>query len=231
MIGYNDGTIRPGAAVTRAQAATILFRLMPDVSRTYYWAQVNPFSDVVINNWFNNAVSTTSNANVFKGMPDGTFQPNREITRAELVAAVVRYMSTPPATGYPQFTDIAGHWAESYINAAAQQGWVTGYNGINGLFLPNQLISRAETAALINRMLQRIPEDKHDLLPNMITWPDNANVSAWYYLYIQEATNSHYYSRKADGIHETWLKLYVPELPWVVLERPDSRPDDIFRYR
>jgi len=231
MIGYDDGTIRPGAAVTRAQAATILFRLMPDTRRTHYWAQANTFTDVVINNWFNNAVSTTSNANVFKGMPDGNFQPNREITRGELVAAVVRYMGINPVIGSPQFTDTAGHWAESYINAAAQQGWVTGYYGLNGLFLPNQPISRAETAALINRMLQRIPQEPSDLLPDMITWPDNANESTWYYLYIQEASNSHYYVKKADGIHETWHKLFVPELPWVVLERPDSRPEYIFRYR
>ncbi|MCL2401979.1 MAG: hypothetical protein FWC90_04980, partial [Oscillospiraceae bacterium] len=96
-------------------------------------------------------------------------------------------------------------------------------------FLPNQPITRAEAAAMINRVLHRLPEESSDLLPDMLTWPDNANPNAWYYLYIQEATNSHYYQMKADGIHETWVELLRPERPWILLERPHSRPEDIFR--
>ncbi|MCL2397083.1 MAG: InlB B-repeat-containing protein [Defluviitaleaceae bacterium] len=230
IIGFEDGYVRPRAHVTRAQVATIFFRLISDADREHYWMQTNPFPDVVLENWFNNAVSTTTNADMFTGMPDGTFQPNRAITRAELTAVVVRFMGVTHNGTTPMFNDIAGHWAERYINIAAHHGWVFGYEGLNGRFLPDQPITRAETAAIINRMLGRLPETPADLLPNdMRIWPDNMNTNTWYYLYIQEATNSHYYVRKADGIHETWVQMLVPERPWVLLERPESVPQDIFR--
>ena len=230
IVGFTDGTVRPQETTTRAHAATILFRLSSDEERTRLWRQDNPFTDVELDNWFNNAISTMANAGVITGMPDGRFQPGRSITRAELVAAIIRFKGLEQSTGTPMFNDIADHWAMGYINTAAHQGWATGYDGAGGSFLPDQAITRAETAALINRMLNRLPEDKSDLLDNMIRWPDNNNPSAWYYLYIQEATNSHYYVRKADGIHETWVEMLEPR-QWTLLERPHSRPEDILRGR
>jgi len=229
LIGFaEDGTVRPRAEATRAQVATILFRLMSDTSRATHWRQSNPFSDVVITNWYNNAVSTTVNAGVFRGMPDGTFMPDRSITRAELAATIVRFMGVTPNNGSAQFNDIAGHWAHGYINAAALNGWVMGDNGLGNQFRPNDTITRAELAAIVNRAFERLPSGPEDLLPGMRTWPDNANPNAWYFLYIQEATNSHYYLLQDDGIHETWVEMLAQERPWALLERPDSSPNDIF---
>jgi len=227
LIGFTDGTIRPEAHVTRAQVATIFLRLMSDSDRADLWRQTNPYPDVVLEQWFNNAVSTTTNAGMFIGFPDGTFQPNRAITRAELAAAIARMIGVT-YNGNPMFNDIAGHWAQAYINAAANNGWVVGYEGIGGRFMPNQPITRAEAAAMINRVFERLPEGPDDLLPGMLTWSDNVNPNVWYYLYLQEASNSHRYVRKADDVHETWVEL-VPERPWVLLQRPESRPEDIFR--
>jgi len=227
LIGYEDGTVRPRNNITRAEIATIFFRFMSDGDRASRWTQMNPYSDVALQQWFNNAVSTTTNADMFIGFPDGTFRPNSAITRAELAAVIARMMGVTDS-GSPLFNDIDGHWAQGYINAAAQNGWAVGYEGLGGRFLPNQPITRAEAAAMINRVFGRLPEDSEDLLPGMLTWPDNANPNAWYYLYIQEATNSHTYVMKANGINETWEELIQPR-PWVLLERPDSRPEDIFR--
>jgi len=226
LIGFEDGTVRPRANVTRAQVATIFFRLMSDSDRAGYWMQTNPYPDVALEQWFNNAVSTTTNAGMFIGLPDGTFQPNRAITRAELATVIARLMDVT-YNGDPLFNDIAGHWAQDYINAIAHSGWVVGYEGLGGRFMPDQAITRAEAAAMINRVLERLPEGSEDLLYGMLTWPDNANETAWYYLYIQEATNSHYYEMKDDGVHETWTRL-MPPRPWALLERPDSQPNDIF---
>ena len=122
------------------------------------------------------------------------------------------------------FSDVYGHWAASEINAVARMGWVRGFPG--GTFAPDQSITRAETAALINRILSRLPETVNDLLPGMVEWPDNGNIGAWYYLYIQEATNSNYFEMKADGIHKRWLQLLEPPR-WYLLERTDSRPRDV----
>ena len=226
MVGFEDGTIRPNHITTRAEVATIFFRLMPDANRAHYWMQTNPFPDVQMNDWFNNAVSTTVNAGLFAGMPNGTFQPDRAITRAEFATAVVRYMSATQINTTPMFNDIAGHWAEGYINTAALNGWLTGPEGLGGRFLPDQPITRAETAALINRMLNRMPENINDLLPNMLTWQDNTNTNAWYYLYIQQATNSNYFITKPNGIHKTWIVLADPR-DWSVLEQPHATPWDI----
>ena len=204
---------------------------MPDNDRAQYWTQANPFPDVELNQWFNNAVSTTTNADIFMGMPDGNFQPSRAITRAEFAAAVVRFMNVQHREVAPLFNDIAGHWATNYISTAASLGWVMGYEGLDGQFLPNQAITRAEAAAMINRMLSRLPKTPHDLLQSMRIWPDNMNPAAWYYLHIQEATNSHYYEMKEDNIHEKWIKLILPERPWHLLELPTSTPEDIRQER
>ncbi|MCL2401894.1 MAG: S-layer homology domain-containing protein, partial [Oscillospiraceae bacterium] len=225
---FADGTVRPGATITRAQVATIFFRLMSDADRAAFWRQDNPYSDVEFTSWYNNAVSTVSNFGLFRGGPDGTFQPHRAVTRAELAAVLARFKDISYSES-TQFNDIDGHWAQGYINAAAFHRWVRGIDGSGGAFLPDQPVTRAEAAAMINRALNRLPEGTQDLLSDMRAWPDNANQNTWYYLYIQEATNSHYYVMKADGIHEMWVQIVLPERPWHLLERPDSRPQNIFR--
>ena len=230
IIGFHDGYVRPHNPLTRAHIATIIFRLMPHTDRAHYWAQQNPFPDVSLNQWFNNAISTVTNAGIFTGMPDGTFQPQRHITRAELAVSVVRKSgAAPTTTGTPAFNDLEGHWAAGYINTAAANGWITSTVGADGYFRPNQVATRAEAAALFNRMLNRLPETEHDLLPGMVTFPDNMDRRTWYYLYIQEASNSHNYTMNANNRHETWTSLIRPELPWHVLERPYSLPGDLFR--
>jgi len=227
LIGDTDGLIRPHGNITRAEVASIFLRIISDDERAAVWSQTNPYPDVVLANWFNNAVSTTSNAGLFQGLPSGEFGPNLPITRAELVTVVARFMNVE-YDGEDLFSDIQNHWARPAINAVAHAGWIQGQTGLNGTFQPNNPITRAETAAVINRMLNRLPEGPDDLLEGMRTWPDNTNPNAWYYLYIQETSNSHRYVRKADGIHEKWVEL-VPDRPWELLQRPDSRPEDIFR--
>jgi len=226
LIGDTDGLIRPHADITRAEVASIFLRIISDERRAEFWSLTNPYHDVALHNWFNNAVSTTSNAGLFVGRPSGNFDPNQPITRAELVTVAARFASVV-YTGADLFSDIAGHWANAAINAVANAGWIQGQTGLNGTFLPDDPITRAETAAIINRMLNRLPEGLDDLLDGMRTWPDNANPNAWYYLYIQEASNSHTYMRKADGIHEKWVEL-VADRPWALLQLPTSRPGDIF---
>ena len=221
MIGFEDGTVRPQANITRAEATTIFFRLISDAHRSGIWSRSNSFNDVELQSWYNTAISTMDNGGFVVGYPDGSFHPNSNITRAEMTALVVRFMGYGHLTNVQgnTFSDVEGHWAQDAINTANRRGWVTGFE--DGTFRPNQPITRAETAALVNRMLGRLPEDSDDLLDDMVTWPDNMNVNAWYYLYIQEATNSHYHVMKADGIHETWTQLIAPR-DWRALELPNS---------
>jgi len=221
LVGFEDGTIRPRDFATRAQVATIFFRLMSDEARAASWSVHNQFLDVQSNDWFNNAVSTTANSNIFIGTPYGTFEPNRTITRAEFSAAVVRFMGITPQNSASMFNDIGGHWAEDYINTAANHGLFMGVEGIGGRFMPDQEITRAEVAAIIMRILGPMPESHEDMLENMLIWADNADVGAWYYMYIQEATNSHYFVMNADGVHKTWIEL-APSRDWRVLESPNA---------
>jgi len=228
MIGFKDGTVRPMAEVTRAQLATMLFRLMSEQQRERYWSGDNPFADVLQISWFNNAVSTATNAGFIVGVSDNTFMPNRAVTRAELATTIVRYMGVMPNVESAQFNDIAGHWAERYINVAAYNGWLVGEGlEIDGAFEPNWTITRAEAAAVISRALGRVPHSSEALLPGMRTWSDNANPNAWYYLYIQGATNSHYYVKNVDDNDKTWVGLLAVERLWEFLERLESRPEDI----
>jgi len=164
-----------------------------------------------------------ANGGMVTGFPDGSFRPNQAVTRAEFTTMVVRFAGYGHTRNVPNgtFSDITGHWAQDAINIAAMRGWVGGYG--DGTFRPNQPITRAEVAALINRMLLRLPEHTGDLLPGMVTWPDNMNPNAWYYLYVQEATNSHYHIMKDNGVHETWTELIGPR-EWWRLERLDSTP-------
>ena len=228
LIGTDTGLIRPDVNITRADVAAIFFRLIDDDMRAANWTKTNPYLDVALENWFNNAVSTTTRLGIFRGRSDGTFAPNDPITRAELATAVTRFMDVAGMAniGNDFFNDIHGHWANAHINTAATHNWVQGPDGHGGAFYPDRPITRAETAAIINRIFQRLPETPADLLPDMITWPDNTNIGAWYYLYIQAASNSYTYEMRPDGIHERWLSL-IPARDWAALERPNSTPGDI----
>ena len=224
IIGYEDGTVRPNGRITRAEVATIFFRLLTDDTRAHYWSQTNSYSDVHSGDWFNNAVSTMSAAGIITGYPDGTFRPNAPITRAEFAAIVARF-SDQSAKYLGTFSDVSyTHWASSSIALAAKFGWVTGYE--DNTFKPDQSITRAEAMTITNRILERAVEEDH-MLPDMVTWTDN-RPDAWYYEAVQEATNSHTYARVAKLVpdqsycYEEWLKIEAnPD--WAALEKIWSR--------
>lgn len=199
LLGYEDGTVRPNGSISRAEVATVLFRLLKDDVRTQNLTKDNAYSDVSDTAWYAAAVSTLSKMGVISGYPDGTFRPNAPITRAEFAAMIARFDETAKSADTP-FTDISGHWAENAIGKAYGNGWVEGSS--KTVFCPESNLTRAETATLLNRVLHRLPEKESDLLANQIVWPDNPE-TFWGYLAIQEATNSHEYERKADGVHET----------------------------
>ena len=199
LVGYEDGTVRPNGSISRAEVATVLFRLLKDDVRMQNLTKDNAYSDVSDTAWYAAAVSTLSKMGVISGYPDGTFRPNAPITRAEFAAMIARFDETAKSADTP-FTDISGHWAENAIGKAYGNGWVEGSS--KTVFCPESNLTRAETATLLNRVLHRLPEKESDLLANQIAWPDNPE-TFWGYLAIQEATNSHEYERKADGVHET----------------------------
>ncbi len=212
VIGYEDDTVRPLNNITRAEAATIFFRLMTDEYRQANWSTTNSFSDVNAGDWYNNAVSTCANAGVLKGYEDGTFRPNAPITRAEFASMAAGFMDesiTDDGTG--DFSDTANHWAAASIRRAAKAGWVTG-NG--NKFNPDAKITRAEVMTIVNRMLDRTPDAEH-MLPTMKKWIDNPE-DAWYYEAVQEATNEHDYERDDLNV-ETWTEL-LTERDWKALE-------------
>lgn len=199
LLGYEDGTVRPNGSISRAEVATVLFRLLKDDVRMQNLTKDNAYSDVSGTAWYAAAVSTLSKMGVISGYPDGTFRSNAPITRAEFAAMIARFDETAKSADTP-FTDISGHWAENAIGKAYGNGWVEGSS--KTVFCPESNLTRAETATLLNRVLHRLPEKESDLLANQIVWPDNPE-TFWGYLAIQEATNSHEYERKADGVHET----------------------------
>ena len=217
IVGYaEDGTVRPNANITRAEVATIFFRLLTDEARNSLWSTTNTFSDVASTVWYNTAVSTMANAGIIQGYEDGTFRPNANITRAEFAAIAARFMTSGYDVESDLFTDIAGHWARESINDAATAGWINGYS--DDTFRPDNAITRAEAVTLVNNVLQRKPDADH-MLDSMITWPDNPE-SAWYYEAIQEATNSHDYdmpSEDDDVDYETWTALQENR-DWAALE-------------
>ena len=223
IVGYEDGSVQPEGDITRAEVATIFFRLLTDESRNEYWSQTNPYSDVSADDWFNNAVSTLTNAGVLDGYEDGTFKPNGNITRAEFATITARFFEAT-YDGENLFPDIEGHWAQDYINEAANAGIVNGYE--DGTFRPQQYITRAEAVTMVNRTIERHPDADH-LLDDMITWPDNPE-TAWYYEQIQEATNSHEYTMNTDdeqNPYEIWTKL-LPNRDWSELEKEWSDAND-----
>lgn len=216
IVGYPNGNVEPNGNITRAEVATIFFRLLTEEVRTANSTQSNSLSDVTRGQWFNHAVSTLSSMGIVKGHNDGTFAPNAPITRAEFAAIAARFDDKNTDTS-SKFTDIASHWAKNEIGIAANKGWINGYP--DGTFRPNQYITRAEAMTLVNRVLNRLPENSSDLLDSMIKWPDNSDVSAWYYLAVQEATNSHAYSDKSkDDKYEKWTTIRDAR-DWTELEK------------
>lgn len=202
--GYPDGTVKPTGDVTRAEVAAILYRVMDaDCVKTYETTRCS-FSDVVRGDWFNTYVATLENAGVIVDTrTNGKFRPNEAITRAELAAMLAQFADIKSAAN--SFNDVsARHWASDEIAVCAKMGWINGYP--DGSFRPDATITRAEMMAMINRALDRTPKSVSDLLSGMKTWSDNANTGAWYYLDVQEATNSHTYTK--SGTHETWKKLH-----------------------
>ena len=216
IVGYPDGNVKPGSSITRAEVATIFFRLLTEDVRTANSTQSNSLSDVSRGQWFNHAISTLSSMGIVKGNPDGTFNPDAPITRAEFAAIAARFDDKNTNTT-SNFSDIASHWAKDEIGVAANKGWINGYP--DSTFRPDQYITRAEAMTLVNRVLNRLPEKSEDLLDDMIKWPDNADASVWYYLSVQEATNSHDYSDKSDADkYEKWTKIRDAR-DWTLLEK------------
>ena len=217
IMGYPDGTVQPKGEITRAEACTIFFRLLTESSRDYYFSKTNDYTDVNAGDWFNNAISTLSNAGIVTGYNDGTFRPNQPITRGEMAKIIANFANLNKGT--KSFTDLSGHWSKSYVELAAGNGWIAGYP--DGSFRPDQKITRAETVTMINRVLERVPAKELRLLSRsiMLTFPDN-NPGDWYYIAIQEASNSHEYQR---SVYETtgdemWTKL-IDNVDWTKLEK------------
>lgn len=201
IFGYEDNTIRPENDITRAEVATIFYRLLTDESREAYRTTDHDFTDVSADAWYAEPVATLADAGLLAGYEDGSFRPDAPITRAEYAAIATRFDELAAAES--NFTDISGHWAEDAINAAYGAGWVGGYE--DGTFRPDQNISRAEAMALINRVLERAV-DSDGMLDEMTHWADN-DPAAWYYADIQEATHSHTYEREEGEQYETWTDL------------------------
>lgn len=215
IIGYEDGTVRPGANITRAEVATIFFRLLTDETRESYWSQSSGFTDVASGAWYNNAVSTLTRAGILDGYEDGSFRPNASITRAEFTKIAVSFFKHVGGASSNPFNDVPDSaWYAEFVKAAAELGLIDGYE--DGTFRPNAPITRAEACTIVNRTLGRAP-DKDNLLPEheMLTWPDNSR-DAWYYAQIQEATNSHDYQWL--GAIELWTAK-LAERDWDALEK------------
>lgn len=214
VIGYPDGTVHPNGQITRAEVATIFFRLLKDEVRDGAFTTSNSYSDVAYGKWYNNPISTMSALGIITGYPDGTFKPNKPITRAEFAAIAARFDETQSGKS-ATFSDVIGHWAAKEIGIAYANEWIKGYP--DGTFKPDQNITRAEAMTMINRVLERKPESPADLLTNMNKWTDNMDTSKWYYLDVQEATNSHGYTRKTFN-YELWRQM-LPDPDWSRYER------------
>jgi len=202
VIGYPDGKVHPEGNISRAETATIFFRLLKADIRDGNLTADNDFSDVSNGQWHNKAISTMAKLGIVKGRRADRFDPDASITRAEFAAICARF-NTKPVENSGSFSDISGHWAENEIERAAAFGWISGYP--DGTFRPDARITRAEAMTMINRVLCRMPQSKSDLLDSMVTWPDN-KPSDWHYLAVQEATNSHDFNRQGE-VGESWTKL------------------------
>lgn len=228
IIGYDDGLVHPEALITRAESVTIFFRMMTEESRKAFWYQVNPYYDVFPEDWYNNAISTMTNAGIVNGYPNGNFGPMDNITRAEFATMAVRFFTDEAEDieiTEDAFPDIADSWANYEINLAYALDLVQGTP--EGKFEPDREITRAEAVTIVNRVLERYP-DKDHLLEGMIEWPDNMDEDMWYYADMQEATNSHEYEmawRTVDNVkdpYEIWQTL-LEVRDWAALEREWSQ--------
>ena len=202
IVGGPDGTVRPNDSMTRAGVATIFFRLLKDSVRDANLLTSNTYTDVPGGHWANTAISTMTGLDIVRGYDAAAFGPGDPITRAQFAAICARF-DTGKSNGSRTFSDIKGHWAKAYIERAAELGWISGFQ--DGTFRPDAYITRAQAVTMINRMLNRVPEDPSDLRPGMNVWPD-CRPGDWFYLAIQEATNSHDHRHKADS-YETWTSL------------------------
>ncbi len=203
VIGYPDDTVRPNNNITRAEVTSIFFRLLKEEIRNANLTSENAFDDVNVETWYNTAISTMGALGVIEGRNDEWFDPDAFITRAEFAAICARFDDSEFEV-VDEFTDVAGHWAEDEIHEAAAHGWIRGYD--DNTFKPNQYITRAEAMTMINRVLNRVPENIDDLLDDMIKWTDNSDTDAWYYIAVQEATNSHDFTQK-NKVYEKWTKI------------------------
>ena len=213
LIGYSDGTVRPNGKITRAEVATIFFRLLDDDTRAKYWSSKNDFSDVSADKWYNNAVSTLSNMGVIGGYADGTFRPDAPISRAEFAKIAVSFTQNTGSATYNYFTDVkTTDWFAPYVTAAKDAGLIEGYS--DGSFKPESKITRAEACAIVNRTLGRKPSKAHMKISDRIDWPD-VQTTDWFYEAIMEATNSHTCTM-GDRV-ETWTGK-LPQRDWAALE-------------
>ena len=213
LIGYSDGTVRPNGKITRAEVATIFFRLLDDDTRAKYWSSENDFSDVSADKWYNNAVSTLSNMGVIGGYADGTFRPDAPISRAEFAKIAVSFTQNNGSATYNYFTDVkTTDWFAPYVTAAKDAGLIEGYS--DGSFKPESKITRAEACAIVNRTLGRKPSKAHMKISDRIDWPD-VQTTDWFYEAIMEATNSHTCTM-GDRV-ETWTGK-LPQRDWATLE-------------
>lgn len=213
LIGYSDGTVRPNGRITRAEVATIFFRLLTDDARQRNWSSENNFSDVSADKWYNNAVSTLCHMGVLGGYSDGTFRPNAPITRAEFAKIAVSFAQTNGSAVYSYFTDVkTTDWFAPYVTAAKDSSLIEGYS--DGSFKPENRITRAEACAIVNRVLGRKPSKSHMKISGRIDWPD-CTTADWFYEAIMEATNSHTYQMGKRV--ETWNGK-LPQRDWAALE-------------
>lgn len=220
VMGYPDGTVRPNGSITRAEVSTILFRLLSDKTRDEYFTTESSFTDVKAGAWYNNSIATLEKAGVIVDTAKGgAFRPNEAITRAELAAMLAQFSDAKPVKGV-KFSDVsAEHWAYEAIAIAAKMGWIEGYP--DGTFRPDATITRAEMMTLVNRALERVPSDEDHLLSKrvMLTFPD-CKSGDWFYIAVQEATNSHTYERAATEKNgdEQWTALRANR-DWTLLEK------------
>ena len=207
--GYPNGSFKPNATITRAEAASIFYRLLTDSTRKTYSTTYNTFKDVPAKAWYNTAVSTMAKLGIVNGGSDGYFRPSDPITRAEIAAMIARCDGNSYGNAYTNFSDVKGHWAANYIARAYELGWINGYGTT---YAPDKYISRAETVAILNRVLNRAPQTTSDLLSGLNTFND-VSVTSWYYLDVEEAANSHTYTRKTND-YEYWDKL-ISDPSWL----------------
>ena len=207
--GYPNGSFKPNATITRAEAASIFYRLLTDTTRKTYTTTYNTFKDVPAKAWYNTAVSTMAKLGIVNGDANGYFRPSDPITRAEIAAMIARCDGSYYGSSYTNFSDVKGHWASSYIARAYELGWINGYGTT---YAPDKYISRAETVAILNRVLNRAPQNTSDLLSGRNTFSD-VSTASWYYLDVEEAANSHTYTRKTSG-YEYWNRL-IADPSWL----------------